>query len=269
MSIAIMSKLFVSGPSKGNKRLVMLALADFANDEGVCWPSLSAIAEKSCYESERGVQIVIRQLEAEGWLKISTGGGRRGCNEYQITFPNEGKETLDATETPNASSPRRDDVKTPKSSSPRTALHPEEPMLKPRRARSKTPKSSSPEPLEPLEPSYMVGAKAEELNLSVSEVEAKTDFDEFWDAYPKKVGKPKAKLAFSKAVKTTSPKIIIAGAKRYAASISAKGDDPRGTYTKHPQGWLTDERWNDAMAPATPEAETYAQRIIRQYGGGA
>lgn len=67
-------------------------------------------------------------------------------------------------------------------------------------------------------------------------------FDEFWAAYPKKVGKPAAAKNFAKAIKSgADPERIIEGARRYAKTEAVQ----RG-FVKFPQGWLTDQRWNDA-----------------------
>lgn len=66
-------------------------------------------------------------------------------------------------------------------------------------------------------------------------------FERFWKIYPKKVGKPAAQKNFARAVKSgADPQEIIDGAVRYAASDTVA----RG-FAKHPQGWLTDERWKD------------------------
>jgi hypothetical protein len=66
------------------------------------------------------------------------------------------------------------------------------------------------------------------------------DFVRFWDAYPKKVGKPAAFAAWCAAIERgADPELIIAAAAAYA-------DDRNRTekYTKYPQGWLNDERYN-------------------------
>ena len=52
---------------KGNKKLVLLCLADFANDEGACWPSIRSLARKSCV-SDSTVKSVIKSLIEDGWL---------------------------------------------------------------------------------------------------------------------------------------------------------------------------------------------------------
>lgn len=64
--------------------IVLLALADFSNDNGESWPAMDSIAKK-CRASERGVRKIIRRLESEGRIKVKIGGsGPRATNVYQI-----------------------------------------------------------------------------------------------------------------------------------------------------------------------------------------
>lgn len=53
---------------KGNNKLVMLCLADFANDEGYCYPSIETIARKSGI-AESTTKGVIKRLVEEGFLQ--------------------------------------------------------------------------------------------------------------------------------------------------------------------------------------------------------
>lgn len=80
------------------------------------------------------------------------------------------------------------------------------------------------------------------------------DFDRFWSAYPRRVGKKAAYVAWTKAVTEADPETIIAGALRYA-------NDPNrdDTFTAHPQTWLRAGRWDDEPLPA---------RTARQATGG-
>ena len=81
-----MSYVWEFGPEKQADRFVLLALADYANDEGECWPSIAGICRKTCM-SERGVQGVIQRLKINGWVSISVGSGRKNCNVYTIKNP--------------------------------------------------------------------------------------------------------------------------------------------------------------------------------------
>lgn len=83
MSIKLMSAIWHNGPSSQTERFVMLALADYANDDGVCWPSVTAIAEKTCI-TERSVRRIMRRLCECGWLEIEPGAGRNNCNIYRV-----------------------------------------------------------------------------------------------------------------------------------------------------------------------------------------
>lgn len=71
-------------------------------------------------------------------------------------------------------------------------------------------------------------------------------FVEFWQAYPRKVGKPSARRAWVKAVgkARASPEAIIAAARRFAADPRRRSRDIE--FTAHPATWLNDARYDDA-----------------------
>ena len=73
-----------------------------------------------------------------------------------------------------------------------------------------------------------------------------TGFDDFWRAYPKKVARTDAMLAFTRAARLAPVDEIIRGAMHYAAERT--GEVPR--YTKHPATWLSKGCWSDP--PAEP-----------------
>ena len=83
MSVKIMSRIWENGPDQQGELLVLLALSDWANDEGDCWPSMAVIARKTRIE-ERSARRIIRRLEEAGWLSVVVNGGRQGCNQYRI-----------------------------------------------------------------------------------------------------------------------------------------------------------------------------------------
>lgn len=87
MSVRVMAWVWEHGPSNGAERLVLLALADFCDDAGRCWPAMATIAAKACV-TERGARNIVRRLEADGWLKTQVGRGRGGCNTYQVIMSN-------------------------------------------------------------------------------------------------------------------------------------------------------------------------------------
>ena len=79
-------------------------------------------------------------------------------------------------------------------------------------------------------------------------------FEDFWNAYPRKIAKKEAMKKFAKAVKDgTDPNTIIAGAKTYATSVVGKEQK----YVAHPTTWLNQGRWEDetTTTPAMSNAE--------------
>ncbi|AYN56861.1 helix-turn-helix DNA binding domain protein [Arthrobacter phage Andrew] len=71
------------------------------------------------------------------------------------------------------------------------------------------------------------------------------DFADFWAVYPRKTAKASALKAWQKAVKTADAAAIIAGAERYA------GDPNReAKFTAYPATWLNAGRWEDEALPS-------------------
>lgn len=60
-----MSAVWDSGQYDGGALLVLLAMADYADDKHECWPSVSALARKSRL-SDRQVNRILRQLRDDG-----------------------------------------------------------------------------------------------------------------------------------------------------------------------------------------------------------
>jgi hypothetical protein len=71
-------------------------------------------------------------------------------------------------------------------------------------------------------------------------------FDQFWDWYPRKVGKPDAVKAYEKAVKKHGEQVIIAGVERLRLDPNL----PEKSFIPHPATWLNREGWNDEPFPA-------------------
>lgn len=69
------------------RKLVLIKLADNANDKGECFPSVAYIAEQ-CEISERSVQNHIKQLEVDGLLKIESRKSENGLNKSNIYYLN-------------------------------------------------------------------------------------------------------------------------------------------------------------------------------------
>lgn len=83
MSVQLMAAVFERGPGNPHQRLLLLALADHADEAGVCWPSVDRLAAK-CAVSARQVQRTLQQLQADGWLVIDRGRGRGNTSLYRL-----------------------------------------------------------------------------------------------------------------------------------------------------------------------------------------
>ncbi|MDX8094762.1 helix-turn-helix domain-containing protein [Pseudomonas aeruginosa] len=104
------------------QKAVLISLADNANDEGVCWPSVAKIAERTCL-SERAVQQAIKVLNECKALSIEARQGR------STMF----------TVTPAAFAP-------PAEGSPPQEMHPRSICTHPRRCCTPTPAGDAPHP---------------------------------------------------------------------------------------------------------------------------
>jgi biotin operon repressor len=85
-------------------------------------------------------------------------------------------------------------------------------------------------------------------------------FNEFWEIYPRKQGKGKAKEAFIKATKVAHVDEVVAGAERYAADPNLP--DPK--FVPLPATWLNQERWDDGPLPLNREL-TNSERNIQNF----
>jgi hypothetical protein len=86
MSVRIAARVWAQSQSAGSELLMLLAIADFADDEGRAFPSVPTLARK-CRMGERNAMYVLKSLQEQGQLRVHKGAGRRGTNLYQLVFP--------------------------------------------------------------------------------------------------------------------------------------------------------------------------------------
>lgn len=210
MSIRLMSEVWRTNLPTIEK-MVLLVIADHANDEGTeAWPSQATIASKASI-SIRTVQRAVNNLVANKFLWMDKhAGGSVNCREdrrphrYTINI-----KTLrgDAQTTRKIRGDSGDDNGA---------------TITPDTGRLLRPKNH------PEEPSK----------------ETPGDFDLFWKIYPRKAGKEAARRAFEKAIRITDVKEILKGAENYRS-------DPNRhpSYTAHASTWLNGGRWADEPLP--------------------
>ena len=176
MSIRLMSDVWRT-PLPTTEKMVLLVIADHANDEGTqSYPSQATIAEKASI-SIRTVQRAVNTLVDEGYIRMfKHSGGSANCREdrrphlYQINIAKLRGDTVTG---------RQDDG----NGATLTTVT----------GRQSRPKNH------PLEPSKEPSA-----------------FLRFWELYPRKTAKAKAVEAWDKAMRYAKPEEVLAGAERYA-----------------------------------------------------
>jgi len=84
MSIKLMTQVWEHGPEDRTETMVLLALADRANDEGTsCYPSLTEISQR-CRLSRQGTVNVLDRLDENGWIERERGGGEGHPTRYHL-----------------------------------------------------------------------------------------------------------------------------------------------------------------------------------------
>lgn len=99
MSLAATRAVWAGAPASGGELLVLLALADHADDAGWCWPSAQRLAAYTRL-SRRQVFRHVRRLEQRGLLEVERRAGPAAANRYRLvttTTPPPG-DTRDTTD---------------------------------------------------------------------------------------------------------------------------------------------------------------------------
>ena len=218
--------------------LLLLALADFADDAGGnVFPSVDKMAEKT-RTSRRTVQRNLRQLVADGVLVEVRPATRNFPAEYLI------------------------------------ALEALQPTPEDKGRQSDTPQDQGRRPVHSGASSETNEGRhgdARTVNSDTSkeararEREFEEQFEEWYQQYPRKVSRGPAEKALRKALGGgVSLETLIEGAKRYAAQIA--GSESR--FIKHPATWLNGKCWLDEPEPrrgAGPDGElTWWQKRGRE-----
>ncbi|WP_448144589.1 helix-turn-helix domain-containing protein [Pseudomonas silesiensis] len=120
MSTIIMSLCWPLQGMSGPQKAVLISLADNANDEGVCWPSVARISERTCL-AERTVQTAIKWLGQVGLLTVRERMGRSTMYTLTPAAYAPQQEPHPALDAP---SPPQLTTETPAAAAPRTVIEP-------------------------------------------------------------------------------------------------------------------------------------------------
>ncbi|MEZ1817364.1 helix-turn-helix domain-containing protein [Pseudomonas aeruginosa] len=120
MSTIIMTQCWPLQGMSAPQKAVLISLADNSNDDGVCWPSVAKIAERTCL-SERAVRNALRWLED---AKILISHQRNGRSTWYTVTPASYAPGTTCPPAPDAAPPRHDVPPTPAPGAPRTVIEP-------------------------------------------------------------------------------------------------------------------------------------------------
>lgn len=193
-------------------KVVLYWIADHHNSEtGDCFPSINRLAVL-CEMSRRSVETHITALEDQGLLKrISqyrdTGG--KTANSYLLELTG----TLE----------NLDDAQNLRMGSAKSAHGDTQNLRMNNLVRRNLGKNKN-------------------ININTT-YQTITEFEKWWDIYPRKVEKYKAATLFSKIRLEVEFDALIEATKKYAEAV--KGKEKK--FIPHPTTWLNGRRWNDPL----------------------
>lgn len=88
MSVRVLARVWDGYPGGGSELLTLLALADWSDDDGNCFPSVRKIAEKVRLK-ERQAQRVVHSLIADGFVLVTgnaLGGAPGSSRRYRLNL---------------------------------------------------------------------------------------------------------------------------------------------------------------------------------------
>ena len=98
-------------------------------------------------------------------------------------------------------------------------------------------------------------------DMSDKESDLETRFNNLWKIYPNKKGKPKALLAYKRAVKSgTTDEEIKTGLENYLAEIRVK--NTQQNYIKHGSTWFNGKGWEDDYDLIPIQNQTYKNNKV-------
>ena len=226
MSMELMVKAMKTKVGNPLRKLVLIKLADNANDMGECWPSYQHIADQ-CEIGRSTVKVHIRELEKSGLLRreFRRKGELNQSNVFHLALEGGAAPALGggAADNPPGAG---DNPGGGAGAAPRTS-HSSEPVK------------------EPVKP-------------KVADAPDSVAFDRFWAIYPRKVGKSAAEKAWAK-IKVTADLFDLMAASLAAWTLSTDWTKDGGQFIPHASTWLNGKRWEDEL-PQPAGAAPFASR---------
>ena len=85
MSLKLLSAVWNDAPYQGAAFVALLALADYADDDGCCWPSITSLARKSRL-GLTATKDALKKLRIDGILVLEESGDARTSNRYRVVL---------------------------------------------------------------------------------------------------------------------------------------------------------------------------------------
>lgn len=85
MSVRTMARVWEASRHGGTELLMLLAIADFSDDDGNAYPAVPTLAKK-CRTTPRHANRLLGALREGGELEIRVNEGPKGTNRYRIMF---------------------------------------------------------------------------------------------------------------------------------------------------------------------------------------
>ena len=97
--------------------------------------------------------------------------------------------------------------------------------------------------------------KQTESRAAARHLREENGFEQFWQAYPRKIGKGQARRAYQTALKKTDALCIM-------AALAQQRFDSRERFQPHPATWLNGERWLDEPLQGDPVLRAAGVEVI-------
>jgi len=254
MSIKIMSQVWENADVADTDLLLLLAMADFANDDYTCWPSIETLA-KRIRKTTRSVTRSVNSLEQKGFIEVLVRGAGRQSSRYKILVSAVKDKQESRGDNLSPVTPMSPQHRQPCHPSPDTgvtsALTPmsTDPLIEPS---IEPPKNHQKKP--PKSPKGGVSKKLHHSGLPLDAL-WKESFEDFWDIYPKKRGKETAKNSWYKLKGDEHLYCDICN----AVIAWSKTEDwlkNDGQFVPNASTFLNQKRWQDDIPAAKPVDRT-------------
>lgn len=272
---------------KGAKLVIMARLADYSNDDGVCYPSVETICRQLGL-GESTVRTAIAELESSGWLRRESRrkGNRNTSNLYHLNADRlEALARIERDKVVALKQQRRANSFHPSDSEPSKSepsdsgrsdsFHPSDSD----KNGDFTRQNLTPDPQVNSKHDPQVNSKQESQDIGVcgkassenrsSKENYSNEFEQAWQAYPKRAG-GNSKSAAWKAWKArmkdgVNTEAMLAGVSRYAGYVRATGS--AGTqYVKQAATFFgPDKHFDEAWVVETPATKASARQDQSRY----